>query len=185
MTDIYSTLKKIKAVADGTNFECERESAFNKLRDLMERHGISEQELSDDALTICEFKYKGKREYLLLQQIFFKVLDTHNLKIYKYHKGGQKVRSTVGVDCTAAQSIEIRFLFDFYRDLYHREEQSFYIAFINKHKLFGSPDGTEGEKLSNEELKKLHQMMEGMDSAMPYKQIEERSERDVYRNKVF
>lgn len=172
MADIYSTLKKLKAIADDTSFECEREAALNKLREFMERHGISERELSDDVLATYDFKYKGERERQLLYQVFHKVLDTHNIKTYKYHKGGQKVRSTVGIDLTAAQSIEIQFLFDFYRDLYRREEQAFFVAFVNKHNLYGSSNDSEGETLSRTELMKLYQMMEGMDSATPYKQIE-------------
>ena len=176
MADIYCTLRKIKALADGTNFEGERESALDKLRELMERHGISEQDLNHDTISTYDFKYKGERENLLLQQIFYKVMNVREFKTYEYRQRGKKVRNTVGLDCTLVQSVEIKFLFEFYRDLYRKEEQAFYIAFIHKHDIFGGvSDNTESEQVSEEELQKMFQMMRGMDNATLHKQLTDKS----------
>ena len=174
MADIYSTLKKIKALADVTNFEAEKESALELLQRLMDKHGITEQDLNDDAVARYEFHYRNDRESHLLQQIFCKVLNSGNLSIYSYIRGGKKLGRRVGLDCTATQSIEIKFLFDFYRRLYAKEEKAFYHAFIQKHRLFRetvSDEEMSGDPLSPEEYEKMLNMMNGMDDATPLKQI--------------
>lgn len=170
MVDIITTLKKLQALAGGTSFEFEREAAIQKIRDLMEAHGISEQDLNDSAATTYEFKYHGERERLLLGQIFYKVMG-EKYTTYRFRRGGRKIAYTVGLDCTAAQRIEVEFLFDFYRDLYRREEQRFYHAFVQKHRLFGeTPEGYKS-KMTDEEMFKMGLMMEGMEDATPHKQL--------------
>lgn len=178
MTDINSTLLKIKALADGTTFEGERESALEHLHRLMEKHGITEQDLNDDVVTTHEFKFRNARERILLLQVLYKVFDNTSWTSYSYSKNGRKVSNTVGVDCTKAQKLEVDFLYDFYKRLYRKEEDLFFTAFVNKHNLFGSkPTGGKSKELSREEARRLAQMMNGMDDATPHKQIEERSKK--------
>ena len=61
-------------------------------------------------------------------------------------------------------------MFDFYRELYKKEEEAFYSAFIHKHKLFR--DSGEAVEVSHEEYMKMQMMMKGMENATPHKRLE-------------
>jgi len=171
MADINSTLRKVKALADGTSNENERNAALDKFYELMEKHGVSESDLEDEAVTTHDFKWKGERERTLLKQILYKVLNSTDFTSYTYRRGGRKVSNLLGIDCTKAQKLEVDFLFDFYKELYRREEESFYTAFVQKHHLFGNPSEGEGEELSLEEYLKYRQMMGAMDDSSPHRQL--------------
>ena len=173
MADIHSTLRKIKSLADGTPFEFEKESALQHLQMLMEKHGISENDLNDEAVTTRKFFYKSKRERSILIQIMEKVF-AGKYKTYFYQRRGHTLQ-IVGVDCTASQKIEVDFLYSFYKALYRKEEKLFFTGFIHKHSLFRptNPDEEAGSMDEDEYLKML-QMMEGMENATPHKQIAER-----------
>jgi len=56
-----------------------------------------------------------------------------------------------------------------------KKENTFYIAFVNKHQLYGK--GSKDGKVSPDEYYKLRQMMDGMDDATPIKVIEEKISR--------
>jgi hypothetical protein len=167
-------LLKIKALAEGTSFEFERKSALEHLHRLMEKHGVSEQDLNNEAVSTHEFKYSSKRERQLLTQVIYKVFVEKKWTQYGYRRNGRKVSNIFGVDCTTAQKIEIDFLFGFYKELYRKEEKIFFNAFINKHKLFGvscESDDSDNESDENE-IRKMMSMMNGMDNATPHKLIE-------------
>ena len=170
MKNIKSTLQKLQALANGTNFEHERESALEHLHRLMEKHGITEQDLSDEATDTYELKFKGKRERHLLLQVLYKVFGDMNWTQYAYRRNGRKIATQIGVDCTPSQKIEIDFLFGFYKDLYRREEEAFYDAFIQKHSIFGNSTG-EGKELTAEESLKLHMMMKSMSDDSPQRRL--------------
>jgi len=170
MADINSTLRKIKALADGTANAHEREAALSKLYELMELHGISEADIEDEAVQVHNFKWRNKRDGKLLLQIISKIMATNSLETYAYRRGGRKVSGELGIKCTTAQMLEINFMFGFYKDLYHREEEAFYSAFIQKHKIFGPSSGG-GKEIPDEELLKMCQLMEGMENATPHKRI--------------
>jgi len=170
MANINSTLQKIKALANGTSNVHEREAALKKLHELMELHGISEADLESDDVQTHIFKWRNKRERHLLTQVILKVMDCNDLTTYAYRRGGRKIAGEMGLDCTVAQKLEIDFMFSFYKDLYRREEEAFYSAFIQKHKIYGPLSG-KGKELSNAEFDKMRQLMSGMDDASPQKRI--------------
>lgn len=174
MDNENAVLLKIKALAEGTPYECERESALKHLHRLMEKHGVTEQDLDGDAVTTHVFKCRNVRERTLLTQVLYKVFDSVSWTQYKYTKNGRKVSNTVGVDCTMIQKIEIDFLYDFYKKLYRKEEELFFSAFVQKHDLFGNgPSGVKSKEFSKEEEWRFAQMMESMVNNTPYKQIGE------------
>jgi hypothetical protein len=175
MDGINNTLLKIKALAEGTSYKYEREVALKQLHKLMEKHGITEQDLDGEAVETHDFKYRNTREHKLLIQIIYKVYGSLDCAVYTYSRGGRKISNMFGIDCTTSQKIEIDFLFDFYKKLYKKEEQVFYRAFIQKHNIFGTPDKSTGKTISDEDLKEwqnIQQMMKGMENATPHKQIE-------------
>ena len=173
MKDIKSKLQKIRALAESTSFEHEKESALKMLEKLMKKHGITEGELDDEAVSMQDFRFKDKREEALLMQIVFTVLNTMKYKAsYLYHRGN-KVAKKLGVECTVSQKLEIEFLFGFYRKLYQQEEKRLFSAFLHKHKLF--PDiadaYTEPTAADAEELLRLAAMMHGMEDKSPQRRL--------------
>jgi len=171
---INRKMQKLKALAEGTSFEHERQSALEILHKLMEKYGVSEHDLDDISITTHEFKCKGERELELLFQVARKILGSLS-KHYTYRRNGRKVSNKIGIDCTLSQKIEIDFLFSFYRKLYKKEEKALFTAFIHKHKLHGVPtgdSGNSGKEMSPEELIKHWQMMSSMENATPHKLIE-------------
>jgi hypothetical protein len=170
VADINSTIRKIKALADGTNNKHERDSALEMFYALMDKHGVSESDLYDEAIARHDFKWKGSRELKLLHQIIFMVMESPTISTYSYVRGGRTKSNIMGIKCTTAQKLEIDFMFKFYKDLYHREEDTFFMGFIHKHRLFGPPSG-KGKDMSDKEYFKMRQMMEGMDDENPQKRI--------------
>ncbi|MCL2841462.1 MAG: DUF2786 domain-containing protein [Defluviitaleaceae bacterium] len=171
MANINSTLRKVKALAEGTSNKHERDAALRKFQELMELHGVSESDLEDETMQTHSFKWKGTREKSLLLQIMFKVIGSNNFTTYIYRRGGRKTPREIGLDCTMAQKLEIDFMFSFYKELYEREEKAFFHAFVQKHKLFGTPSD-DGNEMSYDEEVKMRQLMQGMENSSPYKRIE-------------
>ena len=175
MKDIKSKLKKLQVLANNTNFEHEKASALKKLNELMKKHGITEADLYDEAVSMYQFKFKGKVEKTLLYQIFWKVLNIQEIQTYFIERQGRKISNMIGLDCTERQKLEIDFLFDFYKKLYLKEEKAFINAFILKHKLYGmSPENDKNDKckeLSKDEVLQIQQLMKGMKTDSPRKRI--------------
>ena len=169
MSDIMGKLEKIKALADGTSNENERKFATKKLDELMAKYGIAEHEFCDDAITTHMFKYRGERERDLLEQILSKVFNASTFSAYSFYKNGRKLSGKMGVDCTVAQQVEISLLFDFYRELYKREEKMLFRAFVIKHNLCAASGET--KEISSEEADQMISMMRGMSDGIPQKRL--------------
>lgn len=77
-------------------------------------------------------------------------------------------RKQVGIECTAAERLEIQFDYDFFREALEEEMDRFFSAFLIKNGIF-PPEGKERDELpppreiSREEALKLEALMMGMD----------------------
>ena len=136
MNNKAELLKKLKALVD-RGIDGEKVNAEKKLKELMRKYDISENELIEDKITTVAFKYHGKEQRRLLVQIIYKVTNCTDFYTYHSINSGRKSKTSLGADVTAAQKIEIEFLFDFYAKQYEKERSNFLEAFIQKHKLFG------------------------------------------------
>jgi len=165
-----SILVKLKALADGTDFENEKTAALKKLGHLMQKHGITEADLEDDAISTYEFKCHGRQEERLLAQVLYKVFGSRDFEIYTLRRRGRKIPNTIGVDCTIGQKVEIDLLFDFYKELFNREIEAFFQAFIQKHQIFGTSTA-EPKEISEEETLKMLQLMRGISDESPHKRL--------------
>lgn len=168
----HDLLRKLRALAESGEGG-EKINAQRKLEEFMKKYGITEKELEEETLEPCEFSYHGKRERMLLAQIIFKVLNDEN-RVYgfTYTASGRACKTKLGCKATAAQKIEIEFLFDFYKRLYEREEDFFFSAFIQKHSLFGEWKGEEPlRKMNKSDLLRMVTLMEGMSEETPLKQL--------------
>lgn len=166
-------LLKLRALAESGEGG-EKVNAQRKLEELMRKYGISESELETETDIPCEFTFHGKREKLLLAQIIYKVVNEKG-RIYgfSYTDSGRACKTKLGCKATPAQKIEIEFLFDFYKQLYKREEEFFFSAFVQKHRLFGDlKDGEKAEEQSLEERIRMRTLMDGMCEETPVKRLE-------------
>lgn len=136
----------------------------------MEKYGVSEDELNEEERRRHDFEYHGKEQEKLLRQVVFKVTGGYAYNLV-YNATGRKVKTKLGADCTAAEKVEIEFLFDFYTRLWERERAAFLSAFIQKHRIFAIRDDIEPQKLSREELLKMQALMLGMSDESPVRAL--------------
>lgn len=149
--DINEKIKKVyELVKRGT--ENEKKVAERKLKLLMEKYNISEEEL-DDTNVECEFfKYKTEYQKRLVHQIIFTVLGdvpTYSSPYKKKH---------IGAYCTKAQKVEIEFMVDFYYRAFCEDLDVFMKAFIHRNGIYPPPElvkPLEGDKLTEEDMKML------------------------------
>ena len=160
-------LKKIKALAEGGTGG-EKENAEALLNKLIKKYNISYDEIDDDIVETAEFKYRDKQQKNLLIQVIYKVTNEAG-RSWTY----KNVRDTIFADVTKAQRIEIEWLYDWYKRQWIKERDSFFSAFIQKHRIFGQlKDGQSAQELSDEELLKMLQMADSMEDVSPTLAIE-------------
>lgn len=129
-------LKKIKALAEQGEGG-EKTGAMKLYRELMEKYKIEEAEVLEDRVTLHWFSYSDKLEEDLLTQIFYKVTGSPSYHQYTGKYSRRKIR---GCNSTELEAIEIKLLFNFYKEELKRELEAFLIAFRCGNNLF--PDRT-------------------------------------------
>ena len=167
--DKAALLKKIRALAE-RGVGGEADNAEEILRRLMEKYGVSEDELDEEERRRHDFEYHGKEQEKLLRQVVYKVTGGYAYNL-DYRASGRKVKTRLGADCTAAEKVEIEFLFDFYTRLWERERDAFLSAFIQKHRIFTIRDDIEPQEVSREELLKMQALMLGMSDESPVRAL--------------
>lgn len=168
--DKNGLLLKIKALAErGVGGEADNAEAL--LARLMDKYGVSDEELEEMHRTRSDFEFHGQEQKKILRQIIYRVTSGYAYEL-RYTNSGRKVKTQLGAECTPAEKVEIEYLFDFYKRLWEREKTAFLEAFIQKHKLFAIRDGEEPEELSREEALKMMALMLGMSDESPLKAIE-------------
>lgn len=167
--DKAALLKKIRALAE-RGVGGEADNAEEILRRLMEKYGVSEDELDEEERRRNDFEYHGKEQEKLLRQVVYKVTGGYAYNLV-YRASGRKVKTRLGADCTAAEKVEIEFLFDFYTRLWERERDAFLSAFIQKHRIFTIRDDIEPQEVSREELLKMQALMLGMSDESPVRAL--------------
>lgn len=136
----------------------EREAAAHLLHILMEKYGVTPEDLrSEETEYHCFEHVCDPLDRTLFTQIAATVLNTQTLA-YKQIKG----KSLRWVKCTTAQAIEIRNQYEFYRKEFRlqlaRQKRNFLSAFIKANSIY--PETDPGEKLdpcrfSDEEIARL------------------------------
>ena len=165
--DKAALLKKIRALAE-RGVGGEADNAEEILRRPMEKYGVSEDELDEEERRRHDFEYHGKEQEKLLRQVVYKVTGGYAYNLV-YRASGRKVKTRLGADCTAAEKVEIEFLFDFYTRLWERD--AFLSAFIQKHRIFTIRDDIEPQEVSREELLKMQALMLGMSDESPVRAL--------------
>ena len=161
-------LKKLQALAERGE-RGERTAARRQLERLMEKYGVQEADISDDALTMHWYRYSNPMEKKLLTQIFYKVAPKR--KTYKIAYG-EGTRTKAGILCTSAEALQIDVEYDFYKNLWAKELNFFLIAFIQKHQIFDMSPGHETDNtMDRETIMRMSMLIDGMEDATLHKMI--------------
>lgn len=115
MTERERLLEKIRKVQALANrgADGEKKSAAALLDKLMKQYGIDEAEIAEERLEKCFFRYKTPYERKLLVQVIYTVTGKIPFKCVGSYSG--RARKQVGIDCTAAERLEIEFSYEFYK----------------------------------------------------------------------
>ena len=174
MSNKIELLQKIKALAD-RGVDGEAKNAENILLDLMEKHGISFDDLDDSKRETVFFPYKHETERRLLHQIIFMVTGAAGTGCYGYYTN--RKRKKLGAKVTHAERLEVELNFDFYNAAMQKELEIFFAAFAHKNNLFPQVSQYENDEPDDkyndpERALKIGAMMEGMDKHHLRKMIE-------------
>lgn len=161
---ILQKIKRVQALAE-RGVAGERESAAATLDRLMKQYGISEADIAEERREIAWFRFKTPLERKLLGQVIYSVTGrAASGCVGTYTK---RPRKELGIECTAAERLEIELSFEFFNAAMQEEMERFFRAFVNKNDIFPTEDKAgvgEGPPLPIEEAIKLSLMMDGMDT---------------------
>lgn len=136
MSNREDLLRKLKALSErGEGGEAI--NATEKLKQLMKRYGMKENDLEDDVREYRDFKYSGHFEGKLLEQIIYMVMG--DVQVYCRNRNGRNIPNLDVVYCTNAEQIEIQAAFDFYKYHLNAGFEKYYIAFVQREDLFPDP----------------------------------------------
>lgn len=169
MSRYIDLAKKLKALAD-RGIGGEKINAEIQLLKLMQRYGITIEEIEGDQLEARYFKVpKDGRK--LFHQICATVID-RKFDIYL----DRTKKGSMLLEVTASEAIEIECKFEFYYTALIKELDVFYSAFIAANNLYPkNAKEIDIETLSEDELKRIKKariMARGIDSKTFNKQIE-------------
>lgn len=186
---ILDKVLKVKALAErGT--EGERANAERMLKELMEKYGISDADIESEAVELFVIDVENIIYIQLLVQICNNVIG-HDIKIYNLNRDDSTVvnaieelsnrgygdmSATHAIECTKANFIEIKMMFDLYREDLKKQIDTFMYAYFMKNSLLAKApeDGKQKEpsKEDLEMLKKAMMMEMGIDKKEIHKMIE-------------
>lgn len=173
-TEIIEKIRKVQALAD-RGVDGEKENAARMVERLMTEHDITEEELRDDIMERRWFRYNSKDKFApkLMSQVMYATVGSRD----KWSRGR---KAMTGMECTAAEEIEIRARFEFYYKSYQEDLDAFFLAFISKNDIFPTPELVEDdeddepcERTVEEQARidKASNMMRGMEKHDYHKQI--------------
>lgn len=172
MSEQKERLKKLHALAM-RGVGGEKEQAQKILEKLMQKYGISLNDLDEEQIREFDIVYHGEIARKLLLQTAYKVTGSaENVTTLVYRQSGRQCRTKMRVRCTEAQKIEIEFLLDFYCKLWEKESAALFRAFIQKHEIFADRADGKCDRISDEEYLKMQQLMRGLSDETPLLQIE-------------
>lgn len=156
MSKIIDLAKKLHAMAErGENHE--RENAADKLEKLMQKYGITFDDIEIDQARDFVIEYKGIDKKFVVQ-IIANVLGK-KARLYDY--GHPKTKKFI-IRCTHSEFLLIQAKLDFFWPAYNDELDIFYGAFIQKNRLFAKPDkdnNSDEKQLSPEEFERVQRII--------------------------
>mgnify|MGYP000288717312 FL=1 len=126
---VIDKLQKLLALAE-QGVGSEKETAQRMLDKMLNKHGLTEADISDAATDVYWFIYKGAIEKALLYQLMYAVAPESN----RYRKKGSK--TTTGVECTKREMLDIELRFSLYREAIKKDIELLINAFILKNDIY-------------------------------------------------
>lgn len=161
-------LKKLKALAE-RGVGGEKASAEEKLSLLMNKYGISDEDLSEEQVGLHEFHYKTTQERDLLYQIFYQINHERNVSQYR---SGPKSRSVLIFEATEAEALQARYEAEIYIQLWNEEVEFLKRCFIQKHRLFWTGPNAPTSRIDRETAMRMQRVMNGLQDKNMYQAIE-------------
>ena len=139
---------KLKALSE-RGVGGEKENATKLLEKMMKKYNISEEELVDEEKRGVIIDLNSKIEVKLCNQILWAYFDTYVYKI-------KNKRKKYYTELTSSQEIEFRYILSVYLENYHKEEEIFLYAYVQKNDIFPKnlKESDENEEITDEERKK-------------------------------
>lgn len=129
--DKTELLKKLKALAtDDRGNENERRQAEEQLNRLLIKYNIDPQSINTENLVRRDLYYKDEIESKLIHQVIYKICGERN--VYRQ----LRKRNWIWVEMTDAEFIEFEMEYPIYKQALHKELDIFYLAFVNKNRIF-------------------------------------------------
>ena len=176
MSDKFSTIRKLYNLSvDKGATDPEKASAKELLDKLLVKYDISLDDLGglgETESSFHTFTYAENDHFAesLLQQVIYKVVDDDH--VY-YAEHDDTVQPILGCYCTESQRTEIEFLYDFYLQLWEEETKYLFAAFVQKHKIFGTPTSNgSNSKYDRKQVAKIFNMVKVLDSKSPIRRLE-------------
>lgn len=132
-------LRKLKALAD-RGVGGEKTNAEALLKAMMEKYGVTEEELSGEEREYRDFRYKGAFGHKLMSQIIVMVMG-RDVCLYRWKNTRGHI---IVVKCTKAEQMEIEAAYSFYRRQLDLGLERFYAAFVQVEELF--PEDSEAQE---------------------------------------
>lgn len=148
MSKYIELARKLRALAE-KGVGGERVNAEQQLRNLMEKHGITIDDLEAEEKKYHVFEVP-RHHRKLFDQIAYTILGLGFMRAELKDNEGQ-----LAVETTAAKAVEIDSKFQFYMRAWEEELEVFFIAFVKKNALYIESEApTSARDLSLEEIRK-------------------------------
>jgi len=141
---VMRRIGKIKALAE-RGVDGEQAAAQSMLENVLARHNLTMADIQDEkpVRNWVEVHYSGKHELKLMFQIIRKVAQISGSVSYRQRN---RVRTSLSVQLSAAEHVEVEFLFALMSKALVEEFEKVVSAFIVRNRLFGpSPQRDEDE----------------------------------------
>jgi len=177
--DIINKILKVKALADrGT--EGEKKNAERMLNDLMQKYGISDEEIDVEKQDIYIIDTENPMFLQLFVQIYHmnygrdrEILDgskmKKNLKKQWAAYGFGDPNGDILIRCTRAEFIEVKMLFELYKEDLKKQYDTFLYAYFMKNNLLVARNDNDAPD-TNDDIEKAIKAMQ-MSAAIEKKEI--------------
>ena len=180
--DIIDKIKKVKRLAE-KGVDGEKESAQKRVEEMMQRYGITEDDLDDEKESLFTYYVEGLYGWKLLNQIIGKHFpDIHAMymphhRIPKDHRMlfkeiAKGKKHNVICCCNAAQFVEVTTYYEIMHRSFQEQAEIFYYAFLSKNNLLVEGDGHEPSEKELKEARQAAIMGMGIEKAEVHKALE-------------
>jgi len=168
MSKLYERLRKIYALSK-RGIDGEKLNAEILLKRIMEKHGITIDEITQDEKRVLIAYYYCKQSESILSQIMFMVNnDDRSVKI-------NRKRKCLITEVSKYEEIRILELFEWHWSQYKKERlkliRDFNLAYLSKHNLFSDSKDDESNEFDLDQLLRIEALANAMENISPTKAL--------------